>query len=332
MTNRSRTFTITVIGLLALLFITLVVSIIVGAKDISVINVLRALFTDQVNSQILIIREIRLPRELAALFVGAALAVSGAIMQGMTRNPLADPGLLGLSAGANMALAMVMAFAVQVSFMSIIVACFVGAALGAGLVFGIGSMKRGGFSPIRLVLAGAAVSAFLYAVSQGIAINFRVAKDVSMWTSGGFVGSSWNQLSLIIPIIAIGIATAILLAKQVTILSLSEDVATGLGQNTLIIKVILFILVVLLAGVSVALAGNLIFVGLMVPHMARKLVGVDYKRIIPASAILGAIFMLGADTVARVINAPFETSVAAIVAVLGIPFFLFIVNKGGKGV
>jgi len=330
MKNRSLPFALTMIGLAALLFITLVASIILGAKDIAVINVLRALFTDKINDQILIIKEIRLPRELAALFVGAALAVSGAIMQGMTRNPLADPGLLGLSAGANLALAIVMAFAVKVSFMSIIVACFVGAAVGAGLVFGIGSLKNGGFSPVRLVLAGSAVSAFLYAVSQGIAINFKVAKDVSMWTSGGFVGSSWNQLSLVIPIVAIGIAVSILFSKQVTVLSLNEDVATGLGQRTALIKAILFILIVMLAGVSVALAGNLIFVGLMVPHMARKLVGVDYKRIIPASAIMGAIFMLGADTVARIINAPFETSVAAITAVLGIPFFLLIVNKGGK--
>lgn len=320
------------IGLLVLLFIALVLSIILGARDISLLNVLRALFTPIVNEQTLIISELRLPRELAALFVGAALAVSGAIMQGMTRNPLADPGLLGLSAGANMALAIVMAFAVKLSFMSTILACFAGAAVGAVLVFGIGSMKRGGFSPVRLVLAGSAVSAFLYAISQGIAINFKVAKDVSMWTSGGFVGSSWEQLSLVIPIVTLGVILAILLSKQVTILSLSEEVATSLGQNTILIKAALFLLVIMLAGVSVALAGNLIFVGLMVPHLARTLVGIDYKRIIPVSAIMGAIFMLAADTVARVVNAPFETSVAAIVAVLGIPFFLFIVNKGGKGV
>lgn len=316
---------------MALLFMIFVLSIVLGATDTSVIDVLRALFTDKINDQILIIREIRLPRELAALFVGAALAVSGAIMQGMTRNPLADPGLLGLTSGANMALAIVLAFSVQISFMSTIAACFAGAAVGAGLVFGIGSMKRGGFSPVRLVLAGSAVSAFLYAVSQGVAINFHVAKDVSMWTSGGFVGSSWEQLKLLIPIIVLGITSAILMSKQVTLLSLSEDVATGLGQNTALIKIILFILVVLLAGVSVALAGNLIFVGLMIPHIARKMMGIDYKRIIPATAVLGGIFMLGADTVARVINAPFETSIAAIVSLLGIPFFLYIVNKGGKG-
>ncbi|CAM4296472.1 FecCD family ABC transporter permease [Paenibacillus tarimensis] len=332
MRSRPLLFTATVSGLLALLSITLILSIILGARDVSLINVYRALLTNIVNDQTLVIREIRLPRELAALFVGAALAVAGAIMQGMTRNPLADPGLLGLTAGANLGLALVMAFAGQLSFMITIIACFVGAAVGAGLVFGIGSMKKGGLSPVRLVLAGSAVSAFLYAISEGVAINFKVVKNVSMWTSGGFVGSSWNQLSLLIPIVVVGITLAILFSKQVTILSLSEDVASGLGLNTLLSKAILFVLVTMLAGVSVALAGNFVFVGLMIPHVARRLVGTDYTRIIPVSAILGAIFMLGADTIARVINAPFETSVVAIVAILGIPFFLFIVNRGGRTV
>ncbi|WP_040950086.1 FecCD family ABC transporter permease [Gorillibacterium massiliense] len=330
MTNRSLAFGLKMIGLAALFVLIFIASIVLGARDITALNVVRAIFTHQVNEQILIIRELRLPRELAALFVGAALAVSGAIMQGMTRNPLADPGLLGLSAGANLALAIVMAAAVQVSFTNIVLACFVGAAVGAGLVFGIGSANKSGFSPIRLVLAGAAVSAFLYAISQGVAINYKVAKDVSMWTSGGFVGTSWEQLRILIPIVVVGVFFSILLSRQVTILSLSEDVATGLGQNTILIKILLFILVIVLAGVSVALAGNLIFVGLMIPHLARKVVGVDYKYIIPASALMGATFMLTADTVARTIQAPFETSIAAIVAVLGIPFFLFIVNKGGK--
>lgn len=330
MGNQSQLLMAKVIGLLALLMITLILSIFLGARDISVINVFRALLTNIENDQTLIIKEIRLPRELAALFVGAALAASGAIMQGMTRNPLADPGLLGLSAGANMALAIVIAFAGQLSFMNMIIACFFGAAIGAALVFGIGFMKRSGLSPVRLVLAGSAVSAFLYAISQGVSIHFKIAKNVSMWTSGGFVGSSWDQLELLIPIVVIGIALAILLSKQVTILSLSEDVAVGLGLNTALIKSILFLIVIMLAGVSVALAGNLVFVGLMIPHIARKLVGTDYKRIIPVSAIMGAIFMLGADTAARLINAPFESSVVAIVAILGVPFFLFIVNKGGK--
>lgn len=332
MKKSKQTFTVRLTILLLLLVVMLLISIVCGAANISIMNVIRAIFTNEVNDQILIIRELRLPRELAALFVGAALAVSGAIMQGVTRNPLADPSLLGLTSGANMALAIVLATAVDVSFMSLIIICFIGAALGAALVFGIGSLQKGGFTPVRLVLSGAAVSTFLYAISQGVAINFHIAKDVSMWTSGGFVGTTWDHLSLVIPIIVIGVVIAIICSKQVTILSLSEEIAIGLGQKTILMKLLLFTIVVALAGVSVALAGNLVFIGLMIPHIARALVGVDYRFVIPASAVLGAVFMLLADTVGRVINAPFETSIAAIVALMGIPFFIFIVNRGVKGI
>jgi iron complex transport system permease protein len=151
-----------------------------------------------------------------------------------------------------------------------------------------------------------------------------------MWTSGGMAGTSWSQLQFIIPIIAAGILISLMLSRQLTILSLSEEVAVGLGQKTVAIKGILFVVIVLLAGAGVALAGNLAFVGLMVPHIVRAIVGTDYRYIIPMSVIMGAAFMLLADTVGRTVNAPYETPVAAVVAVLGLPFFLLIVRKGGR--
>ncbi|HZH61687.1 MAG TPA: iron ABC transporter permease [Metabacillus sp.] len=307
-----------------------IVSMIFGAADISIKDVWLSLMSKVTNDEITIIREIRLPRELAAIVVGAALATSGAIMQGMTRNPLADPGLLGLTAGANAALAIMIAFLPSANYFWVMVSCFIGAAVGALLVFGIGAMKKGGFSPIRIVLAGSAISAFLYAIAEGIGLYSKVSKDVSMWTSGGLVGTSWSQLQIIIPVIIIGIMITLFFSKQLTILSLSEEVAVGLGQKTLQIKVILFIVIILLAGASVALVGNMAFIGLMIPHIARAIVGTDYRFIIPMSAIVGAAFMLLADTLGRTINAPFETPVVAIVAVMGIPFFLVIVKKGGK--
>ena len=140
-----------------------------------------------------LLREIRLPREVAAILVGAALAVSGAIMQGITRNPLADPGLLGLTSGANAALAFTLAFMPAANYFGIMVACFIGAAIGAVMVFGIGAMRKGGFSPLQMVLAGSAVSAFLYAIAEGIGIYFKISKDVSMWTAGGVIGTSWDS-------------------------------------------------------------------------------------------------------------------------------------------
>lgn len=267
---------------------------------------------------------------MAAIFVGAALSVSGAIMQGITRNPLADPGLLGLTAGANAALAITIAFIPSANYFGITIACFIGAAFGTMMVFGISSLKKGGFSPLRIILAGSAVSAFLYAIAEGVGIYFKISKNVSMWTAGGLIGTSWSQLGIIVPFIVIGILVSLFLSRQLTILSLHEEIAVGLGQKTTQIKAILFIIIILLAGASVALVGNMVFIGLMVPHIARAIVGTDYRFIIPMSAILGATFLLFADTLGRTIHAPFETPVAAIVAIIGLPFFLLIVRKGGK--
>ena len=306
------------------------VSMVFGAASTSLLDVWQTLFTDVKSDAINILRELRLPREIAAMLVGAALAVSGAIMQGITRNPLADPGLLGLTSGANAALAISLALIPGINYFGITLVCFIGAAVGAIMVFGIGSVKKGGFSPLRIVLAGAAVSAFLYAVADGVGIYFKISKDVSMWTAGGLIGTSWSQLQMITPFIAIGIVVALLLSRQLTILSLNEEVAVGLGQKTIQTKSILFVVVILLAGASVALVGNMAFVGLMVPHIVRAIVGTDYRQIIPMSVIAGAILMLLADTIGRTINIPYETPVAAIIAIMGLPFFLVIVRKGGR--
>ncbi|MCY9514019.1 FecCD family ABC transporter permease [Paenibacillus apiarius] len=307
-----------------------VVAMVFGAADTTVREVWLALTSRAANDNISLLREIRLPREIGAIMIGAGLSVSGAIMQGMTRNPLADPGLLGLTAGANAALALTIALIPSANYFHITIACFIGAAVGATMVFGIGAMKKGGLSPLRVVLAGAAVSAFLYAIAEGIGLYFKISKDVSMWTAGGVIGTSWSQLQVIAPFIITGIVIALVLARQLTILSLNEEVAVGLGQQTIVVKTILFIVIILLAGASVALVGNMAFIGLMVPHIVRAMVGTDYRFILPMSALAGAAFMLLADTLGRMINAPYETPVAAIVAMMGLPFFLFIVHKGGK--
>ncbi|WP_427052467.1 FecCD family ABC transporter permease [Paenibacillus sp. TC-CSREp1] len=302
-----------------------------GAEETTLRNVWLALTSATKDDNILILRELRLPREIAAMLIGAALAVSGAIMQGVTRNPLADPGLLGLTSGANMVLAIAFVFLPSLGYFGIMIACFIGAALGAALVIILGSMRRGSLSPLRVVLAGAAVSAFMYAISDGITIYFKVSKDVSMWTAGGLIGTTWGQLQAIGPVILLGLAVMPFLSNQLNILSLSDEVATGLGQKLVLIKTMLFLLVILLTGASVALIGNMAFVGLMIPHVVRRLVGTDYRQILPMSIVAGASFMLLVETLGRTINAPYETPVVAIAAMLGLPFFLFVVRrKGGK--
>lgn len=317
---------------LIILVISFVIAMVMGAADTSLREVWLAMTSGEKTDMITMIREIRLPREVAAVFVGAGLSVAGAIMQGLTRNPLADPGLLGLTAGANAALAILLAFYASAGYLVTTIACFIGAAAGVCLVFGIGAVKKGGFSPFKIVLAGAAVTAFLQGIAEGIGLYFKISKDVSMWTAGGLIGTSWSQLQVIIPFIVIGILIALYLSRQLTILSLNEEVAVGLGQKTKQIKAVLFIVITMLAGASVALVGNMAFIGLMVPHIVRAVVGTDYRFVLPMSAIFGASFMLLADTLGRTINAPYETPVSAIVYMLGLPFFLFIVRKGGKTV
>lgn len=314
-----------------LLFVgTFIVSIVYGAADIQVKDVWLSLASNAEGSDISIIQEIRLPREVAAVFVGAALSIAGAIMQGMTRNPLADPGLLGLTAGANAALAVAIVLLPSLNYYGIMFTCFLGAAIGAAMVFGISAIKRGGFSPFKIILAGAAVSAFLQAVSEGIGIYFNVSKEVSMWTAGGLIGTTWAQLQIIIPFLIVSMLIAFGFSRQLTILSLNEEVAVGLGQKTTQIKAVLFVIIILLVGAAVALVGNMAFVGLMVPHIVRAIVGTDYRYILPMSAFVGAILMLLADTLARTVNAPWETPIVAIISVLGLPFFLLIIRKGGR--
>jgi iron complex transport system permease protein len=305
-----------------------IIAMISGAAHISVHDVWLGIATQIDGEKITIIRELRLPREIAAILVGSSLAVSGAIMQGLTRNPLADPGLLGLTAGANATLALAVAFIPSLNYFGITIVCFIGAAVGTLIVLGIGAIKVSGFTSMRLVLAGSAISVFLFAVSDGIGLLFKISKDVTMWTAGGLIGVTWGQIQIISPFIVIGIVVAIILSRRLTILSLNEEAAVGLGLNTVYVKIVLYIVITVLAGASVALVGNIAFIGLMIPHIVRAMFGSDYRSILPMSAVWGAIFMLLADTLGRTINAPYETPVVAITAMMGLPFLLFIVRKG----
>jgi iron complex transport system permease protein len=316
---------------LILLMASMGLAISVGAAQINFTTVWNSILNyDPSREADRIIVSLRLPRELGAAIVGAAFAVSGAIMQGMTRNPLADPGLLGLNAGASLALACVFAFNTGANYFTVMMISFIGAGIGAGMVFGLGSMSRGGLSPIRITLAGAAVSALLSSLGEGIALYFKLSQDLAFWTAGGVSGTNWAQLKLIVPVVIVGIFIAVMFSRQLTILSFGEEVARGLGQRTLLTKIILMTVVLILAGAAVSLVGAIAFVGLMVPHIVRFLVGTDYRWIIPCSAMFGSVLMVLADTFARTVNAPYETPVGAVVAMIGVPFFLYLARKGGR--
>jgi iron complex transport system permease protein len=311
-----------------LLLMLIMFSITKGAAQIQLPTVWDALFNfDPQNLQHLAVVDLRLPRVIASALVGAAFAVAGAIMQGMTRNPLADPGLMGLNAGAGFALSLCFAFLPGIGYLPLILFSFLGAGLGTVLVNGIASIRRGGASPLRLVLAGAAVSALLVALSQGIAIYFNVAQDIMFWTVGGVAGSNWQQIQIMAPWIIGALLGAVMLSRSVSLLSLGEDVAKGLGLNTAIANVLCSIIVLVLAGASVSVVGAVGFVGLVIPHFARFLVGMDYRLIIPASAVLGALLVVLADLIARTLNPPFEAPLGAIISLVGVPFFLYLARK-----
>lgn len=308
------------------------VSISFGAVDIKLATVWDAIFnnkSDITSHQIII--ELRLPRAIAAVLVGAALAVSGAIMQGMTRNPLASPSIMGVTDGSAFAIAIAFAFYPETSYVGLLMWSFIGAGIGALIVFIVGAFSKGGLTPVKLALAGAAVGALLRSISSVIALNYDVAQDISFWYAGGLAGSNWTAVKLIIPVTIIGLIVALALGRSVTVLSLGDEVAKGLGQKTLLVKILASVVVLVLTGAAVSLAGPIGFIGLVIPHITRSLVGIDYRFIIPVSAVLGGLLLVIADIGARAINPPFETPVGAITAMIGVPFFLFLARRERRG-
>lgn len=312
----------------ALLVLSIGLSVSFGAADIRFATVWQAIFNfNPALTEHQIIWDLRLPRILGAAMVGACFAVAGAIMQGMTRNPLADSGLLGLNAGSGFALALCFAFFPGLPFMYLILYSFAGAGVGAGLVYGLGSLSRGGMTPARLVLAGAGLSALLAALSEGVALYYRIGQHLAFWYAGGVAGTTWPQLRIMLPWTAVAVVGAIALSRQITMLSLGEDISRGLGQRTQQVKLAGTLIVLVLAGAAVSVVGAVGFVGLLVPHLTRKLVGVDYKWIIPCSAVLGSLLVVLADLAGRMINPPEEVPIGTLIALIGVPFFLYLARR-----
>lgn len=312
------------IGLGVLAF-SLLASVRFGAAQIGTSDVIGA-FTDYGGSQSdIIIRTLRVPRAIIAALVGASLAVAGAIMQGLTRNPLADPGILGINAGAAFAVVWAIFFFGVSSLAGYAVFAFVGAGIAAAAVYALGSLGRGGLSPMRVTIAGAAMTALLSSLTTAVLIiSQQTLEQIRFWLAGSVAGRDIELLVQVSPYIAAGLLVAMAMSRQITTLSLGDDVATGLGQRTVIIKSVAAVVVVLLAGSAVAVAGPIGFVGLVIPHVVRFFVGVDYRWIMPYAAIAGALLLLWADVFSRVAIRPQEIPVGVTTALLGAPFFIYL--------
>lgn len=325
-----RSYPLRLLGLgigVLLLVICFVFSLTLGAADISPDEVLRALVAFDGSTNHLIITTVRLPRTLIALAVGASLAVAGAIMQGLTRNPLADPGILGVEIGAALAV-VVATFVFNISSLSVYAwFAFLGAAIVAILVYLIASLSPGGVNPLNLTIAGAVFSALIGTFISGILIvSQRTLEEIRFWLAGSVAGRDIELLLQVLPYLTVGLVLALALGRQITTLGLGDDVAQGLGQNTAWVKGLGVVSAVLLAGGSVAIAGPIGFVGLVIPHMARFLVGADYRWILPYSAIFGAVLLTVSDVAARLVLRPQELPVGLIMPLIGAPLFLHLVR------
>ncbi|WP_047864667.1 FecCD family ABC transporter permease [Rubrobacter aplysinae] len=310
---------------LALLALSLLASVRFGAAEIGTADVIRA-FTEYGGSQEdLIIRTIRVPRAIIAALVGACLAVAGAIMQGLTRNPLAEPGILGINAGAALAVVGgIFIFGVS-SLSGYAVFAFVGAAATAAVVYGLGSLGRGGMSPMRVTIAGAAMMTLLSSLTTAVLIiSQQTLEQIRFWLAGSVAGRDLALLLQVLPYMTAGLLLALALARQITTLGLGEDVATGLGQRTALTKAAAGVAVVLLAGSAVAVAGPIAFAGLVVPHLVRFFAGVDYRWILPYSALVGAGLLVWSDVASRLVLSPQEIPLGVTTALVGAPFFIYL--------
>lgn len=307
-------------------------SLFVGSTPIAPDQVIGALVApNMANQEHVAVLELRGPRTLGCILVGAAFAVAGAIMQGVTRNPLADSGLLGINAGAAFALALCLALLPGMSFAGVVACSFAGAALALAAVFGAVSFRRRNMDPVLLVLAGCAVGLFLTALAQGVAIFFNIGYALTFWTAGGVAGIRADTLAMTAPFIVGALAAACALARRVSVLSLGDEAAAGLGVAVGKSRALCLTVVLVLAGAAVALAGPVAFVGLMVPHIVRRFVGADYRAVIPASLVAGSTFMLLADAAARTLIAPSEVPIGIIFAIVGVPFFIWCARREATG-
>jgi iron complex transport system permease protein len=327
--SRSRPLLLGGLGIGAgLLLLVMLGSVAWGAADIAPTDVWAALFRyDPDATNHLIIRTLRIPRATVAALVGASLAVAGAITQGLTRNPLGDPGILGINTGAALGVVAAVFFFHIGSLSVYALFALLGAAVTAAAVYGLGALGRGGPTPLRLTIAGAAVTALLSSFTTAILIlNQRTLEEVRFWLAGSVAGRDLTLLLQAAPYLLGGLVLALVLGRQITTIALGEDVAVGLGQRTGGVKALSALAVVLLAGGSVAVAGPIGFVGLVTPHMVRMLVGVDYRWILPYSALAGAIFLVLADLAARMLLRPLELPVGVMTALIGGPFFIYLVR------
>ncbi|MEU5889190.1 iron chelate uptake ABC transporter family permease subunit [Streptomyces sp. NPDC047461] len=309
----------------AILVLVALASIAIGAKELSMGQVWHGLFEDSGTYGDVVVTE-RLWRTLLGLLAGAALGLSGAVLQALTRNPLADPGLLGINAGASAAVVTAMTYFGVTSLTGYVWFAFLGAAAVGALVWFLGGSR--GATPVRLALAGTAISAALYGYLQAVMITNEAALGkMRFWTVGSLSSASESSILQVLPFLAVGTVLALALARPLNAMEMGDDTAKALGANLNRTRALSMLAATVLCGAATAACGPIVFVGLMVPHVVRSFTGPDLRWIMPYATVLSPVLLLGADVIGRIVARPSELQVGIVTAILGGPVFIFLVRR-----
>ncbi|MFK4811851.1 FecCD family ABC transporter permease [Devosia sp. ZW T5_3] len=302
-------------------------SVTIGSRDVAWADIAAALAGGQDTIGQAAVA-LRIPRTLLAVLAGSALGLAGAVMQGVTRNPLADPGILGVNTGASLAVVIGVAWFNISSADAYIWTAIAGAGLTTAFVYTIGSMGRGGATPLKLALAGVATSiAFSSLVTAVVLPRNDIAGGIRSWQIGGVGGATFERILPVMPFLAVGLAIGLLSARRLNSLALGDDLAAGLGERVALARAVAALGAILLCGATTAVCGPIGFLGLVVPHLCRLLVGPDYRWLLPFSTLGGASLLLAADIAGRIIARPAELDVGIVTAFIGAPFFVWVVMQ-----
>ncbi|MFD7754937.1 FecCD family ABC transporter permease [Streptomyces sp. NPDC059757] len=325
--RRHRRALATATAVLALL-VAVLLSLAVGARTIAPSAVLDALLHGGHSDAAEVIRQLRVPRTLIGLMVGAALALAGTVLQGITRNPIADPGILGISQGASVGVVLAIAYAGIHTLTGYVWFAFTGAAVASVAVYAIASRGRGGATPVKLALGGAAINALLVSVTMAVLTTKASALDeFRFWQVGSISGREAEVAQQIWPFLLVGTVLVLSVARGLDALALGEDVAKGLGQKVATVRIVGGVGATVLTGVGVAAAGPIAFIGLAVPHIARAIVGSDHRWVLPMAALIGPVMLLVSDIIGRIVFPPGEVPAGVMTALIGVPFLVALVRR-----
>ena len=327
MKQSSKRLSIFLICSLLLLVVGLVLAVRLGSVHIAFSDIFNSIFNYSENLELMLVRDVRIPRALSVLMTGGILGVTGAMIQGVTRNPIAEPSILGVSQGATLVIAIFYAAGIGITTKNVMIASFIGALITGLIVLGFISKKANNNSIAKILLAGTAMSTFFVSLTTVIGLLTNQSQMIGFWVSGGFRNATWADFKLVFIVGIIGLIITMILSPKINILNLGDDVAIGLGESPEKIRFITLMVMIPMIAAAVAVGKNIAFVGLIIPQVVRKILGEDYRKNIPCSFLLGAVLLTYADIAARMLFNPYETTIGVFTAIIGIPFFISVARK-----